>query len=73
MQNKIYIWLVGTFFFWFVLAIYFENIIPNASGVRKKIFYFLKPSYWTGKEGNKVEGISLSLAFINKDLCVWKV
>ncbi|KAG2241227.1 hypothetical protein Bca52824_096788, partial [Brassica carinata] len=54
--NKIYIWLVGTFFFWFVLAIYFDNIIPNASGVRKTIFYFLKPSYWTGKEGNKVEG-----------------
>ncbi|KAG7535104.1 ABC transporter-like [Arabidopsis thaliana x Arabidopsis arenosa] len=53
--NKIYIWLVGTFFFWFVLALYFDNIIPNASGVRKSIFYFLKPSYWTGKEGNKVE------------------
>ncbi|XP_023633298.1 ABC transporter A family member 9 isoform X2 [Capsella rubella] len=54
--NKIYIWLTGTFFFWFVLALYLDNIIPNASGVRKSIFYFLKPSYWTGKEGNKVEG-----------------
>ncbi|CDY64180.1 BnaCnng43390D [Brassica napus] len=45
----------GYIFFWFVLAIYFDNIIPNASGERKTIFYFLKPSYWTGKEGNKVE------------------
>ncbi|WZY84718.1 hypothetical protein YC2023_031102 [Brassica napus] len=62
-MNKIYIWLVGTFFFWFVLAIYFENIIPNASGVRKKIFYFLKPSYWTGKEGNKVEEGSICSCF----------
>ncbi|KAL1203812.1 ABC transporter A family member 9 [Cardamine amara subsp. amara] len=53
--NKIYIWLVGTFFFWFVLAIYLDNIIPNISGVRKSFFYFLKPSYWTGKKGNKVE------------------
>ncbi|KAH0934897.1 hypothetical protein HID58_012014 [Brassica napus] len=62
-MNKIYIWLVGTFFFWFVLAIYFENIIPNASGVRKKIFYFLKPSYRTGKEGNKVEEGSICSCF----------
>ncbi|XP_010457652.1 PREDICTED: ABC transporter A family member 9-like [Camelina sativa] len=53
--NEIYIWLVGTFFFWFALALYFDNIIPNASGVRKSIFYFLKLSYWTGKDGNKVK------------------
>ncbi|CAH2043969.1 unnamed protein product [Thlaspi arvense] len=51
----IYQWLVGTFLFWFVLAIYFDNIIPNVSGVRKPIFYFLAPGYWTGKGGNKVE------------------
>ncbi|KAF3533317.1 hypothetical protein DY000_02040992 [Brassica cretica] len=55
-MNKIYIWLVRTFFSGLcVHSIYFDNIIPNASGVRKTIFYFLKPSYWTGKEGNKVE------------------
>ncbi|KAL9284230.1 ABC transporter A family member 9 [Arabidopsis thaliana] len=53
--NIIYQWLLGTFLFWFVLAIYFDNIIPNASGVRKPIFYFLAPGYWTGKGGNKVE------------------
>ncbi|XP_048637713.1 ABC transporter A family member 9-like [Brassica napus] len=49
--------------FWFVLAIYFDNIIPNTSGVRKTIFYFLKPSYWTGKEGNKVEEGSICSCF----------
>ncbi|KAM5570462.1 ABC transporter A family member 2 [Rosa sericea] len=53
--NDIYMWLVATFFLWFVLAIYFDNIIPNVSGVRKSVFYFLKPGYWTGKGGNKVE------------------
>ncbi|KAG2241869.1 hypothetical protein Bca52824_096289 [Brassica carinata] len=53
--DSIYWWQVGTFLFWFVLAIYFDNIIPNASGVRKPIFYFLTPGYWTGKGGNKVE------------------
>ncbi|KAL5816488.1 hypothetical protein ACOSQ3_024866 [Xanthoceras sorbifolium] len=53
--NDIYIWLVATFFVWFVLAIYFDNIFPNASGVRKSTFYFLKPGYWTGRGGSKVE------------------
>ncbi|RID72390.1 hypothetical protein BRARA_C04284 [Brassica rapa] len=51
----IYQWQVGSFLFWFVLAMYFDNIIPNASGVRKPIFYFLTPGYWTGKGGNKME------------------
>lgn len=49
---KIYI---ATFFLWFVMAIYLDNIIPNSSGVRKSIFYFLNPGYWTGKGGNKIE------------------
>ncbi|TYJ98618.1 ABC transporter A family member 2 [Cucumis melo var. makuwa] len=53
--NGIYLWLVGTFFLWFFLAIYFDNIIPNAAGVRKSAFYFLRPGYWTGKGGSKVE------------------
>nr|GMC75788.1 ABC transporter A family member 2-like [Ipomoea batatas] len=53
-MNEIYIWLVSTFFLWFVLAIYFDNIIPNSSGVRKSMFYFLYPGYWTGKGGDKV-------------------
>ncbi|XP_028787945.1 ABC transporter A family member 2 [Neltuma alba] len=51
--NGIYMWLLGTFFLWFILAIYFDNIMPNASGVRKSVFYFLKPGYWMGK-GDKV-------------------
>uniref|UniRef100_A0A0D3A900 ABC transporter domain-containing protein n=1 Tax=Brassica oleracea var. oleracea TaxID=109376 RepID=A0A0D3A900_BRAOL len=55
LQNDIYLWLLGTFFLWFVLALYFDNIVPNASRVRKSAFYFLKPGYWTGKGGNRVE------------------
>ncbi|URD75953.1 ABC transporter [Musa troglodytarum] len=55
--EDIYRWLISTFFLWFILAIYFDNIIPNSNGVRKSIFYFLSPSYWTGKDGNKdIEG-----------------
>ncbi|KAK4264228.1 hypothetical protein QN277_025436 [Acacia crassicarpa] len=52
--NDIYMWLLATFFLWFILAIYFDNIFPNASGVRKSVFYFLNPSYWMGK-GDKVK------------------
>ncbi|XP_051123316.1 ABC transporter A family member 2-like isoform X2 [Andrographis paniculata] len=54
-MNDIYLWLVGTSCLWFVLAIYFDNIFPNSSGVRKPLFYFLSPRYWTGKGGNKSE------------------
>ncbi len=57
-QDDIYKWLVATFFLWFVLAIYFDNIIPNASGVRKSVFYFLNPWYWMGKGRSKVKGNS---------------
>ncbi|KAF8390226.1 hypothetical protein HHK36_024751 [Tetracentron sinense] len=53
--DGIYRWLMSTFLVWFILAIYFDNIFPNSSGVRKSLFYFLKPGYWTGKGGNKVE------------------
>lgn len=52
--KDIYIWLISTFLVWFVLAIYFDNIVPNSSGVRKSVIYFLNPGYWTGKGGNKV-------------------
>ena len=55
-QDGIYKWLASTFFLWFILAIYFDNIIPNASGLRKPLLYFLNPSYWTGKGGNRVKG-----------------
>ncbi|XP_072998676.1 ABC transporter A family member 2-like [Typha latifolia] len=51
----IYKWLISTFFLWIVLAIYLDNIIPNSSGVRKSMIYFLNPSYWTGRGGSKVE------------------
>lgn len=54
-MNDIFIWFVGTFFMWYVLAIYFDNIVPNPSGVRKSVFYFLNPRYWTGESANKVQ------------------
>ncbi|CAN1300055.1 ABC transporter A family member 2 [Linum perenne] len=55
LQNNVYTWLLGTFAVWILLAIYFDNIFPNAYGVRKPLVYFLNPGYWTGKGGNKVK------------------
>jgi len=49
-------WLTATFFLWFILAIYFDNVLPDVNGVGKSWFYFLKTSYWTGKASNQVEG-----------------
>ncbi|KAL7161469.1 hypothetical protein ACSBR2_042019 [Camellia fascicularis] len=62
--NGILIWFLATFCIWFVLALYLDNIIPNSSGVRKSIIYFLNPGYWTGKGGNKVEDGSI-FSFLN--------
>ncbi|KAH9617986.1 hypothetical protein KSS87_021559 [Heliosperma pusillum] len=52
-MNDIFIWFVGSFILWFVLALYLDNIIPNPFGVRKSAFYFLYPGYWIGKGGSK--------------------
>jgi len=39
-------WLIIDFVIYFIAAIYLENVLPQASGVRKPFYYFLKPSYW---------------------------
>ncbi|CAI5466645.1 unnamed protein product [Closterium sp. Yama58-4] len=46
---SIYMWLIGDFFIFFILAIYFDNVLPDANGIRKPILYFFYPSFWTGK------------------------
>ncbi|KAB5524858.1 hypothetical protein DKX38_022607 [Salix brachista] len=56
--NDVYTWLICLFILWFALAIYLDNIFPNVSGVRKSVFYFFNPGYWTGKGGGKVEARS---------------
>jgi ABC-type multidrug transport system ATPase subunit len=55
-MNDIYGWLLATFFLWFVLAIYFDNVFPDVNGVRKPCFYFLSPNYWLGKGVKLFEG-----------------
>ncbi|CAI9112245.1 OLC1v1012664C1 [Oldenlandia corymbosa var. corymbosa] len=48
--NFFWTWLGRAFFLYSILAIYLDNIIPNSAGERKHLLYFLRPSYWTGRE-----------------------
>ncbi|RZC72126.1 hypothetical protein C5167_035370 [Papaver somniferum] len=45
-------WNLANFNVWFLLALYLDNVIPNSSGVRKSVIYFLKPGYWTGSSAS---------------------
>ncbi|XP_074292563.1 ABC transporter A family member 2-like [Silene latifolia] len=62
-MNDVFIWFVGSFILWFVLALYLDNIIPNPFGVRKSAFYFLYPGYWIGKGGSKVQEGSICTCY----------
>ncbi|ORX68901.1 P-loop containing nucleoside triphosphate hydrolase protein [Anaeromyces robustus] len=42
-------YLLFNIFLYFILALYFDNIIPNIYGNRKPFYYFLLPSYWKNK------------------------
>lgn len=52
-----YWWLVFDFFIWFALALYFDQVLPDAMGCRRrKPLFFLDPAAalvrrWTGKGG----------------------
>ncbi|BBN17980.1 ABC-2 type transport system permease protein [Marchantia polymorpha subsp. ruderalis] len=55
-MSQIYIWLAATFVVWLLLALYFDNVLPDANGVRKPWTYFLRPSYWAGSSSKATEG-----------------
>jgi hypothetical protein len=41
-----YTWLVLDFVFWWVLAWYFDNVLPTTYGVKKAPWFVLTPGYW---------------------------
>ncbi|CAO2818609.1 unnamed protein product [Amaranthus hypochondriacus] len=55
-MNDIYMRLIYTSVCWFLLALYFDNVIPSSNGTRKSLLYFVNPSYWLGKGGNEPLG-----------------
>ncbi|EFA83624.1 hypothetical protein PPL_02690 [Heterostelium album PN500] len=51
-----YSWMIIDFFFYFLLALYLDNVLPSLYGTSKGPFFFLKPSYWVWKPSKpKVE------------------
>eukprot|EP00030_Apusomonadida_sp_AF-17_P000548 a175002_751.p1 GENE.a175002_751~~a175002_751.p1 ORF type:complete len:854 (-),score=472.33 a175002_751:20-2533(-) len=46
---RVYNWLVWDFFFYCFLTWYLDNVIPSQFGVARPFYFFLMPSYWTGK------------------------
>eukprot|EP00826_Nyctotherus_ovalis_P029004 TRINITY_DN2286_c0_g1_i4.p1 TRINITY_DN2286_c0_g1~~TRINITY_DN2286_c0_g1_i4.p1 ORF type:complete len:1634 (-),score=496.68 TRINITY_DN2286_c0_g1_i4:185-5086(-) len=38
-----------------IIGLYLDNVLPNANGVRKPIYFFLTKEFWTGSYGEKVE------------------
>jgi len=44
--RRIYEWLIGLFFLYGGLTLYFDNVVPDPQGVKKPLYYFLMPSYW---------------------------
>jgi len=44
--GKCWEWFIGLYVLYSVLGLYLENVLPDAMGVRKSPYYFLRPSYW---------------------------
>ncbi|KAL2935162.1 ABC transporter A family member 2 [Bienertia sinuspersici] len=55
-QNDVYVRFVYTFFWWLLIALYLDNVMPSPNGTRKSLLYFLNPRYWTGVGVNKPQG-----------------
>ncbi|CAI7736838.1 unnamed protein product [Closterium sp. NIES-54] len=45
----IYVWLLVLTIVYFILAVYSDNVLPDVNGIRKPCFFFLYPSFWTGR------------------------
>ncbi|PNW72975.1 hypothetical protein CHLRE_14g613950v5 [Chlamydomonas reinhardtii] len=62
--NTIYGIFIALWLGYFVLAVYFDNIVPNEFGVSKPFYYFLDPGYWFaswGRKHNSLKAVERSL------------
>mmetsp|Transcript_48840 Transcript_48840/g.119011 ORF Transcript_48840/g.119011 Transcript_48840/m.119011 type:complete len:1032 (-) Transcript_48840:696-3791(-) len=41
-----WLWFIVLYIVFSILGLYVDNVLPDAMGVRKGVFYFLMPSYW---------------------------
>eukprot|EP01114_Cavostelium_apophysatum_P009754 TRINITY_DN2300_c0_g1_i1.p1 TRINITY_DN2300_c0_g1~~TRINITY_DN2300_c0_g1_i1.p1 ORF type:complete len:1800 (+),score=493.64 TRINITY_DN2300_c0_g1_i1:225-5624(+) len=47
--NEMYGWLVLDFFIYLLIALYLDNVVPSEYGTSRPWYYFVTPSYWSGK------------------------
>ncbi|CAI6001248.1 unnamed protein product [Closterium sp. NIES-64] len=52
----IYVWLLVLTIVYFILAVYLDNVLPDVNGIRKPCFFFLYPSFWTGRASGGEHG-----------------
>ena len=43
------IWMFADGFIYYLLGWYIDNVFPGKFGVPRKFYFFLQPSFWTGK------------------------
>jgi hypothetical protein len=43
--------MVVSFFLFLIIGLYLDNVFPSVYGLRKKPWFFLKPSYWWKLKG----------------------
>eukprot|EP01088_Endostelium_zonatum_P016705 TRINITY_DN4623_c0_g1_i1.p1 TRINITY_DN4623_c0_g1~~TRINITY_DN4623_c0_g1_i1.p1 ORF type:complete len:965 (+),score=237.77 TRINITY_DN4623_c0_g1_i1:83-2977(+) len=44
--GAVYIWLIADGILYLLLALYFDNVVPNEYGTRRELYFFVLPSYW---------------------------
>lgn len=48
-MSDIYVWLISLTLVYLVLALYVDNVVPDANGVRKPFYFCFLPSFWLSK------------------------
>ena len=50
---------IGLYVLYSLLALYLDNVLPDAMGVRKPLWYFLTPSYWGLGDPNVADAVQV--------------
>lgn len=51
--EKVYWWLIMDTAIYMLVAFYITMVFPGEFGVPKSFYFFLQPSYWTGKPSKR--------------------
>ena len=60
--------LLGLYVFYSAIALYLDNVFPDAMGVRKPLWYFLVPSYWGVGQAHVTDSVEVIEASTDIDV-----